>query len=134
MCRTACHSALAFPALSAYSLLASPLTGAVGGIKEEFNCSLSAGGSCVTPVQTQCLHSHPLHKIPSTTGSASCTRSVTAGLHASTSNSKVCFFLDPIRVLFLQNNPRNVSLQSSQTLLAFSVYMCCPLSSAGLPA
>lgn len=77
---------------------------------------------------------HSVYKIPSTTVFAQCMDSITAGWHSSGSKQKAHFFLDPIWIPFLQNNPRNVSLQPSQALLPFSVYMCCPLSSTVVPA
>lgn len=119
---------LAFPALSVSSLLPQPTHSChccPWGIKqEEFNCSFPpAGGSCVTQPSADLGQRIPALSVHFT---------VTAGLHGSDPKEKADFFLDPIWVPLLQNNPRNVLLQSSPTLLAFAVYMCCPLSpSAG---
>lgn len=93
---------------------------------EEFNYSFPpAGGSRVTQPSSSELSEFGVEN--------SCSHSLCA-FHCYSRVSwftlwvKSWFLSGPIWVPFLQNNPRNVSLQSSQALLVFTVYMCCPLS------
>lgn len=131
---SASQSTLAFPALSVSSLLPQPTHSCHrcpwGINKRNLTVPSLLQEGAVLPSQAPVSSANLGQRIPPP--ALSVHFPVTAGLHGSNPKEEANFFLDPVWAPFLQNNPRNVSLQSSQTLLAFAVYMCCPLSpSAG---